>query len=121
MRWWVSLLGVGGVEEEFGLDPESDAVSASDPGGERNESAGVAGEPSEFAFDDAAHAIERFPERRLQQGDRAESTGSVRAVAQSGSRPLALCDELLAAMVGDGVQRITVEGFVSQDVAFARL
>ena len=69
------------MEDEFGVDPESDAVEASDPSGKRGESAAVIGQRGEAAFDAIAECVEFTAERRAQQFQRAESGRAVSAVA----------------------------------------
>jgi len=76
---------VGGVDEEFELDPEADTVEAVDPIGERREAGGVVREAAEATFDGVSFEVQRPAELAgpFQQFDRAQPAERLTAVPEA--------------------------------------
>jgi hypothetical protein len=67
------------VDDQFGLNPQSNAVNAADPIRQRREACGVVGEPSEVSLDLFAKGVQRLSELLSQQLDRTQATRTVAA------------------------------------------
>jgi hypothetical protein len=68
------------------MNPVADAREATNPGGQRSETAAEAGGVAEVAFDLSATAVEAATEASFSELDAAQSMRTLRSVSQPGSR-----------------------------------